>query len=90
MSLTVRGQKLAVSLTVVKDGFTIVADTHEELLRVSLTPVKHSKTTKPLLTNVIDTADKFLTGVNEAGNACFIGIVDTREVTKLSNISANN
>jgi hypothetical protein len=47
-------------------------------LPVSLTPVKISKTVKVSLTDV----KELLTGVNDTGNACFDGVVDTGEAQK--------
>jgi hypothetical protein len=44
---------------------------------VLLTPVNHAKIKKATLTSVIDTSKKFLSGVNNAGNACFADVVDT-------------
>ncbi len=52
------------------------------VLPVSLTPVKHSKTVKVSLTGVIDTGEELLTGANDTGNACFAGVVDAGEALK--------
>jgi hypothetical protein len=49
---------------------------------VLLTPVKHSKTVKVLLTSVVDTGEKFLKGVNETSKACFASVNDTGEALK--------
>jgi hypothetical protein len=64
VSLAMQNQNLVVSLTPVKDSFTSVIDTVE-----LLTPVKHSKTKEAPLTCVVYTGEKFLTGVNNSGNA---------------------
>jgi hypothetical protein len=53
-----------------------------------MTPVNHSKTAKAPYTSVVDTGEKF-TGVNDAGSACFAGVVDSGKSPKLMNISAN-
>jgi hypothetical protein len=34
------------------------------------------------LTSVVDSREKFLIGVNNAGNACITGIIDTGETPK--------
>ncbi len=41
------------------------------------------------LSGVVDTGEKFLTGVNDAGNVLFVGVVNTGEAPKYSNFSAN-
>ncbi len=82
MSLTMRSQNLAVSLTPVKDGLNSVVDTSEESSVVSLTPVMHSKTAKVSLTGVIDIGEKFHICVNDTGNACFASVIDTSKAPK--------
>jgi hypothetical protein len=49
---------------------------------VSLTLVKHAKIEKASLIDVFDISEKFLTGVNDACNVCFAGVVDTSEMPK--------
>ncbi len=44
--------------------------------------MKHSKTAKAFFTGVVDNDEKLLTGVSDAGNACFADVVDTDETPK--------
>jgi hypothetical protein len=61
--LTMRSQNLAVSSTLVKDGFTGVIDTGEEFF----SSVSDVRTAKTSFTGVIDIGEKFLTCINDAG-----------------------
>jgi hypothetical protein len=51
-------------------------------LPVSLTPVKLAKTVKVSLTGVVDTGKELFTIVNDTGNACTAGVIDTSEAPK--------
>jgi hypothetical protein len=44
--------------------------------------VKHAKSEKTLLTYVVDTGEKGLTGVNDTANVGFASVVDTGEPLK--------
>jgi hypothetical protein len=44
--------------------------------------MNHSKTGKASLTGVVDTIEKFLTGVDITGNKCFAGVIEISESPK--------
>ncbi len=72
-----------VSLTPVKEAFTIVIDNGGEFLSgVVGTAGAHSKTVKASLTGVVDSSEKFLSRVNDAGNTSFTDVIDTCEAPK--------
>jgi hypothetical protein len=51
--------------------------------------MKHSKTATVSLSSVVDTGEKFLTGVNDTSKACFACIKVDGETVKSLNNSVN-